>query len=79
MVSQVIEFTDREITRERSYLNMYNKGTISVQSLRISNLINLDYYNNILSTEVVLSSKATLPPPQTTPMYIAICTVDTST
>ena len=56
MVSQVIEFTDREITRERSYLNMYNKGTISVESLRISNLINLDYYNNILSTEVVLQN-----------------------
>lgn len=56
MVSQVIEFTDRQIERERSYLNMYNKGTLNAAGLRVSNLINIDYYNNILSTEVVLQN-----------------------
>ena len=56
MVSQVIDYTDRQIERERSYLVMHNNGTITSESLRISNLINLDYYYNILSTEVVLQN-----------------------
>lgn len=56
MVSQVIDYTDRQIDRERIYLVMHNKGTITSESLRVSNLINLDYYHNILSTEVLLQN-----------------------
>jgi len=56
MISQVIEFTDRQIERERSYLNMYKKETLTAEGLRVSNRINLDYYNNILSTDVVLQN-----------------------
>lgn len=56
MIGQVIDYTDRQIARERSYLNMYKKGSISANKLRVSNLISLDYYDNVLSNDVVLQN-----------------------
>ena len=56
MISQVIEFTDRQIERERSYLKMYQKETLTADSLRVSNVISLDYYNNILASDAILQN-----------------------
>ena len=56
MMSQVIEFTDRQLDREKNYLNMYKKGTISAKGLRNSNVISLEYYYNVLSIDTVLQN-----------------------
>lgn len=56
MIQQMIEFTDTQITRENSYLNMYNKGTLTPSQLRVSNVINLNYYENILSSDAILQN-----------------------
>ena len=56
MLQQTIEYTDKQLTSERSYLNRHNRGEITTETLLVSNVINLDYYNNILSNEVVLQN-----------------------
>ncbi len=56
MLEQTIEFTDSQITREKSYLNMYKKGEIESNVLLNSDVISLDYYDNILSNEVILQN-----------------------
>lgn len=56
MIEQTIEYTDNQIAREKSYLNMYNKGKITGDTLVASNVISLDYYKNILSNETVLQN-----------------------
>lgn len=56
MLEQTIEFTDSQITREKSYLNMYKEEKIEAKALQLSNVISLDYYDNILSNEVILQN-----------------------
>ncbi len=56
MLEQTIEYTDKQLASEQSYLNMHKKGELTTEVLLISNVINLDYYNNILSNEVVLQN-----------------------
>lgn len=56
MIEQTIEYTDSQVKREKSYLNMYNKEKIDGPTLLISNVISLDYYDNILSNEVILQN-----------------------
>ena len=56
MIEQTIEFTDNQITREKKYLNMYKAEEINDKSLKLSNVISLDYYDNILSNEVILQN-----------------------
>ena len=56
MIEQTIEFTDNQITREKKYLNMYKDKEINEKTLQLSNVISLDYYDNILSNEVILQN-----------------------
>ena len=56
MIEQTIEFTDSQITREKNYLNMYKEEKIEAKALQLSNVISLDYYENILSNEVILQN-----------------------
>ena len=56
MLTQTIEYTDKQIAMESSYLTMHNKGDLSDGSLIISSVINMNYYNNILSNEVILQN-----------------------
>ena len=56
MIEQTIEFTDSQITREKNYLNMYKEEKIEAKALKLSNVISLDYYDNILSNEVILQN-----------------------
>lgn len=56
MLDQTIEFTDSQITREKNYLNMYKEEKIEAKALQLSNVISLDYYDNILSNEVILQN-----------------------
>ena len=56
MLQQTIEYTDKQLTSERSYLNMHKNGKITTEGLLVSNVINMDYYDNILSNEVVLQN-----------------------
>ena len=56
MIEQTIEFTDNQITREKKYLNMYKAEEINDKSLKLSNVISLEYYDNILSNEVILQN-----------------------
>lgn len=51
MVEQTIEFTDNQLSREKSYLQMYNKEKISISQLKNSNVVSLDYYKNVLSND----------------------------
>ena len=56
MLEQTIEFTDSQITREKNYLNMYKKEKIDAKMLLVSDVISLEYYDNILSNEVILQN-----------------------
>ena len=56
MLEQTIEYTDKQIAMESSYLKMHNKGELSDGSLILSSVINMNYYNNILSNEVILQN-----------------------
>ena len=56
MLQQTIEYTDKQLASERSYLNMHKNGKITTEGLLVSNVINMDYYDNILSNEVVLQN-----------------------
>lgn len=56
MMEQTIEYTDSQIAREKSYLNMYNKGTITGEVLLKSDVISIKYYDNILANEVILQN-----------------------
>ena len=56
MLDQTIEFTDSQITREKNYLNMYKEEKVEAKALQLSNVISLDYYDNILSNEVILQN-----------------------
>ena len=56
MIEQTIEFKDSQITREKNYLNMYKEEKIEANALQLSNVISLDYYDNILSNEVILQN-----------------------
>ena len=56
MIEQTIEFTDSQITREKNYLNMYKEEKVEAKALQLSNVISLDYYDNILSNEVILQN-----------------------
>ncbi len=56
MLTQTIQYTDRQISDERSYLKMHSKGEIDDRKLFNSNVISLTYYENILSNEVILQN-----------------------
>ncbi len=56
MLTQTIQYTDRQITTERSYLKIHSKGEIDDRKLLNSNVISLTYYENILSNEVILQN-----------------------
>lgn len=56
MLEQTIEFTDSQIIREQSYLSMYKEDKIDIKTLVDSNVISLNYYDNVLSNEVVLQN-----------------------
>ena len=56
MLEQTVEYTDSQISRDKSYLNMYNKGEIKSDTLIKSSVISIDYYKNVLSNDVVLQN-----------------------
>lgn len=56
MLEQTIEYTDKQISMEGSYLRMHNKDELSDGSLILSSVINMNYYENILSNEVILQN-----------------------
>ncbi len=56
MIEQTLEFTDNQLKRERSYLATYKKGDINTSKVVNSNVINLKYYENILSNELILQN-----------------------
>ena len=56
MLNQTIEYTDSQISREQAYLVMFDDGEIEGKSLVNASIIVVDYYNNILSNEVVLEN-----------------------
>lgn len=56
MLEQTVEYTDGQISRDKSYLNMYNKGEIKSDTLIKSSVISIDYYKNVLSNDVVLQN-----------------------
>jgi len=56
MMEQTIEYTDSQLTRDKSYLNMYNKGKIDSENLIVSSVISMDYYDNVLSNEMILQN-----------------------
>lgn len=55
-LEQTIEYTDGQLKRDASYLKMYNKGTINSEKLIASSVISMDYYNNVLSNEMILQN-----------------------
>lgn len=56
MMEQTIEYTDNQLSRDQTYLKMYNKGTINSEKLIASSVISMDYYNNVLSNEMILQN-----------------------
>jgi hypothetical protein len=56
MLEQTVEFTESQLTREKNYLDMYKTDKIDAKTLLISDVISLDYYDNILSNEVILQN-----------------------
>ena len=56
MMEQTIEFTENQILREKKYLNMYKEEEINMNSLLLSSVISMDYYDNVLSNEVILQN-----------------------
>ena len=56
ILEQTVEFTDSQLTREKNYLDMYKADKIDAKTLLISDVISLDYYDNILSNEVILQN-----------------------
>lgn len=56
MLEQTVEFTDSQLAREKSYLNMYKNDKIEMDMLIVSSVISLDYYDNVLSNEVILQN-----------------------
>ena len=56
MLEQTIEFTENQISREKKYLNMYKEEKIEMSTLLLSSVISMDYYDNVLSNEVLLQN-----------------------
>lgn len=56
MLEQTIEYTDKQLAKERSYLNGYKDGEYTDKQMLASNVISLDYYRNVLSNEVILQN-----------------------
>ena len=56
MLSQAIEYTDREIEEESAYFDMYRNGEIETRVYLNSSVTNLDYYNNVMSNELILQN-----------------------
>lgn len=56
MMEQTIEYTDNQLSRDQTYLNMYKKGTINSEKLIVSSVISMDYYDNVLSNEMILQN-----------------------
>lgn len=56
MMEQTIEYTDNQLSRDQTYLKMYNKGTINSEKLIASSVISMDYYDNVLSNEMILQN-----------------------
>lgn len=56
MLEQTIEYTDNEIETESTYLSMYHEGQIETRIFLNSSVINLNYYNTILSNELILQN-----------------------
>lgn len=56
MLEQTIEYTGKEIETESAYLDMYKNGNIETQIFLNSSVININYYNTILSNELILQN-----------------------
>ncbi len=56
MLEQTVEYTDRQIEMDRSYLVMHNNKKIESDVLLISDVISVDYYYNVLSNEIILQN-----------------------
>lgn len=56
MMEQTIEYTDNQLSRDQTYLNMYKKGTLNSEKLIASSVISMDYYDNVLSNEMILQN-----------------------
>lgn len=56
MMEQTIEFTENQISREKKYLQMYKEEKIEMSTLLLSSVISMDYYDNVLSNEVLLQN-----------------------
>lgn len=56
MMEQTIEFTDNQLAREKSYLNMYNQEKITSELLQNSSVVSLDYYKNVLGTDEIMQN-----------------------
>ncbi len=56
MLEQTINYTETQLSSHYSYTKSYQNGEISLEELKISNVINFDYYDNILSCEAILQN-----------------------
>lgn len=56
MLEQTINYTKTQLSSHYSYTKSYQNGEISLEELRISNVINFDYYDNILAYEAILKN-----------------------
>lgn len=56
MMEQTIAYTDKQIVKERSYLNMYDDGDIEANVFLNSSVVNTNYYESILTNELILQN-----------------------
>lgn len=56
MLEQAIDYSDMQASVHNTYIAMYNNQEISLEELIVSDVINFDYYDNILASETVLQN-----------------------
>ena len=56
MMEQVITFTEEQVADERAYLQMYDREEISAKKFLNSSVANTDYYESILTSELILQN-----------------------
>ena len=56
ILEQVIAYTEKQATDERSYLRMYDNGEISANIFLNSSVVNTNYYESILTNDFILQN-----------------------
>ncbi len=56
MMEQTINYMDKQIKDERDYLRMYNNEEITADGLLLSSVVNTEYYESILTNELILQN-----------------------